>query len=96
MQNAVPRGFFCFSVFGLSPKVRIFIADFYQNWSLLEGIYDFDLFLKGYHDFFLLKMTSPRGFFEKCSGRFSSGGVEIYSLETTMKDKSVPEKNTSA
>ena len=80
------EGFFCFSVFGLNPKVKIFIADFYKIWSLLEGIFYFDLYLRGYLDFFHYKWPLLEPIFEECSGRFSPGGVGIYYIETTMKD----------
>ena len=65
MQNAVPRGFFCFSVFGLSFQVWIFIAHFYKNWSLLEGIFHFDLYLRGTLILFSINMASPRAYFWK-------------------------------
>ena len=64
MQNAVRRGFFCFSVFGLSFQVWIFIAHFYKNWSLLEGIFHFVLYLKGYLDFFFKNGLSSSLFYK--------------------------------
>ena len=68
MQNAVPRGFF--SLFGLSPNVRIFISDFYKIWSFLEGIFDFDLSLRGTLIFFTKIGRSSRLFLKNVAGGF--------------------------
>ena len=80
------EGFLFFCIWALFPGVNFHCRLLYKKLSLLEGIFYFDLYLRGYLDFFHYKWPLLEPIFEECSGRFSPGGVGIYYIETTMKD----------
>ena len=63
------EGFFVFLYLGSLPKCE-FIADFRKNWSLLEGIFHFDLYLRGTLIFFFKKGLSSSLFLKNAAGGF--------------------------
>ena len=57
------EGFLFFCIWALFPGVNFHFRLLYKKLSLLEGIFYFDLYLRGVPWFFSLQMASPRAYF---------------------------------